>query len=167
MRKEKIRRKFNLLRIFIVIILLILLVNNFGSSSNFITPPKIIEPKIETEQIIKLTPVNVYQKIIEYKIEHPKIVFSQIMVETGHLNSDGAKIKNNLFGFINKKGHMSFGSWEESIEYYKEWQERKYISGNYYKFLKKVGYAEDSLYIGKLIKMEYLIFRNNKLNLEL
>jgi len=166
MTKEKLKQKFNLLRIPITIIILILFVNKFGGGAVIVNKTQIPEVKIETEQIVKLTPVNVYNKIVEYKIEHPKIVFSQVMVETGHLKSQGARINNNLFGFNNKTGHMSFESWEESIVYYKEWQDKKYIGGNYYNFLKKVGYAKDSLYISKLIRMEYVLFNNLKYGMD-
>jgi hypothetical protein len=151
MTKEKITKTL------IIITFLFLLSNKIGGETYIESKPQIIE----TEENIKLTPVNVYKKIIEYKIEHPKIVFSQVMVETGQLKSQGARIKNNLFGFNNKSGHMEFDSWEESIVYYKEWQDKKYIGGNYHNFLKKVGYAKDSMYIRKLILMESKLFKNS------
>lgn len=149
-------KKENITKTLIILTFLFLLSNKIGGEIYNKTIPQITE----TEKIIKLTPVNVYRKIVEYKIEHPKIVFSQVMVETGHLKSQGAIINNNLFGFNNKSGHMSFDSWEESILYYKEWQDKKYFGGNYHKFLKKVGYAKDSLYIVKLINMENKLFKN-------
>jgi len=166
MTKENFKQKTNLLRTPITLILLILFVFKLGGEPKFEDKPQIIDTNIEEVQVIKLTPVNVYKKIIEYEIEHPKIVFSQVMVETGNLKSKGAKIKNNLFGFFNKSGHMSFDSWEESIIYYKEWQNKKYIGGNYYNFLKKVGYAEDSLYISKLMRMEYILFNKLKYGMD-
>jgi hypothetical protein len=149
--------KHILLKTLITLTLLFLLSNSI-SEENYNKPkPQIIE----TEEIMSLTPVNVYKKIIEYKIEYPKIVFSQVMVETGQLKSQGARIKNNLFGFNNKTGHMEFDTWEQSIAYYKEWQDKKYFGGNYHNFLKKVGYAKDSMYISKLILMESKLFKNS------
>jgi len=106
MTKENFKQKTNLLRTPITLILLILFVFKLGGEPKFEDKPQIIDTNIEEVQVIKLTPVNVYKKIIEYEIEHPKIVFSQVMVETGNLKSKGAKIKNNLFGFFNKSGHM-------------------------------------------------------------
>lgn len=166
MTRENFKQKFNLLKIPITIMLLILLVNNFGRGSIITTRYEKNQEILKKDIIIKLTPINVYKKIIEYEIEHPKIVFSQVMIETGHLKSQGARIDNNLFGFTKKSGHIKFCSWEESVVYYKEWQDRKYNGGNYYVFLEKVGYATDSLYISKLIKMEHILFNKLKYGMD-
>jgi len=105
------------------------------------------------EEKLELTLENVYHMIIEHKIHHPKIVFSQVILETGHLKSGGARIHNNLFGFTTHNGHMKFETWVESVEYYKKWQEKRYVEkkyDDYYDFLTQINYAEDTLYIQKL-----------------
>ena len=142
--------KQNIIKILITMSLLFIFITKIE-----IHPAPILT-EVKSEEPLKLTPVNVYQKILDYEIEHPKIVFSQVMLETGRLKSGGAKIHNNLFGFTTKNGHKVFDNWEDSIAYYKKWQERKYNGGDYYTFLQNVGYAEDTLYINKLTKI-----RNN------
>jgi poly(A) polymerase Pap1 len=120
------------------------------------------QPQKEMVAQIKITPFNVYNKIVEYEFDHPKIVFSQVMVETGNLK----RIKNNnLFGF-RYKTYLKFETWEDCVKYAKKWQDKKYIKGDYYSFLKKIGYAEDSLYISKIKRMEKIIFNTNLYGLE-
>jgi hypothetical protein len=62
------------------------------------------------------------------------------------------KIKNNLFGFRNSKGYMRFRTWQESVKFMAGWQKRKKLSSkeNYYVFLDRINYAEDTTYIDKL-----------------
>jgi len=166
MKKENSSNKFNFLRIPITILLLIVFVNNFNNSPIIASEKIIVVPKIEVKEIVKLTPVNVWKKIIEYEIEQPKIVFSQVMLETGQLKSEGAIIDNNLFGFYKQGAHRVFESWEESVIFYKEWQDKRYVGGNYYKFLKKIGYAKDSMYISKLMNIQTKLFKNSEYGME-
>lgn len=163
MTKEKIVKKFNKLKIPLTILLVLIFIQNFGGGLT-------INPEIKVKQIaelekteeVRLTPENLYQMIIDYKFEHPKVVFSQVMWETGNLT----KVKNNnLFGFRGTK-YLKFDSWEDCIIYAKNWQDKKYVTGNYYDFLKRVKFAEDSLYINKIKKMEHVIFKGNKYGLE-
>lgn len=163
MTKKKIVNKFNKLKVLLTLLLVLLFVENFGGGV-------VIIPEIKTKEIgelekthqIKLTPSNLYQKIIDYEFEHPKIVFSQVMWETGNLT----RIKNNnLFGFRSTK-YLKFDSWEDCIIYAKKWQDKRYITGNYYDFLERINFAEDSLYISKIKKMERLIFKFNRYGLE-
>jgi hypothetical protein len=59
-----------------------------------------------------------------------------------------------MFGFrhkswitvTNPKGYKEWDSWQESVSYYKRWQDRKYNGGDYYEFLSNVGYAEAEKY---------------------
>lgn len=109
-----------------------------------------------------LTKECVYEYIVECKIKHPDIVYKQALLETGYLTSYNYRKRNNLFGFrhpkyvtnTNKYGYFIFSDPYESVRYYKLWQDKKYKGGNYYLFLKTVGYAEDSLYIYKLKKLK-------------
>jgi hypothetical protein len=48
---------------------------------------------------------------------------------------------------------MRFKSVEECVEYYKTWQTKRYVKGDYFEFLKKIGYAEEEGYIELLKKM--------------
>jgi len=133
---------------------------SFGTYNQLI----ILNEEIEE---LELTIKNVYDKILEYDIQHPEIVFSQVILETGHLKSGGALNDNNLFGFTTRNGHMKFEHWEESIIYYKDWQDKRYDDGNYFYFLTNIGYAEDSLYIQKITQIHKTYFIDNKYEINL
>lgn len=107
----------------------------------YITPES-IDNKFSTE--------NLYQYIKALGIQHTDIVYKQAILETGHFTSKAFKIKNNLFGFTYNSTLISFANWKESVRYYANWQLRKYKKGDYYTFLKDIGYAQDTLYIHKL-----------------
>lgn len=110
-----------------------------------------------------IEPSEVYSYIVEKGIEHPEIVYSQALLETGHFKCKNCSLKkNNLFGFRTRNGYISFSSWEESIDYYKAWQDRHYKGGNYYDFLnclyktrsgRCVRYATEPTYTERLKKV--------------
>lgn len=85
-------------------------------------------------------------------VKHIKIVLAQAKLETGNFKSNYFKKRNNLFGFKGNHGYLYFNSWKECCKYYKRWQKKRYKGGDYYHFLKKVGYAVDPTYIKKLKK---------------
>ncbi len=80
--------------------------------------------------------------ICEQKILHPDIVIKQVIHETGWLKSPFLMSKNNLFGFRNKR-YLSFDSWQESVLYYKKWQDKYYTNTeeDYYHFLVRIKYG--------------------------
>lgn len=88
-----------------------------------------------------------------YGIHHPKIVYAQAILETGHFKSDLCVNNNNLFGLYDssRKKYYDFNHWSESVLMYKQLVQYKYKPPNdYYKFLDNIGYAEDPHYINKL-----------------
>lgn len=91
-----------------------------------------------------------------YGIDHPNIVLAQTLLETGRYKCTNCSLdKNNLFGFISRKGgYMSFNRWEESVKEYRHWQKKYYKGGDYYNFLYNIGYATDPEYINKLKLIE-------------
>lgn len=93
---------------------------------------------------------NVYQEIKHQNIECPDVVIKQAILETGNFTSNVCKTKHNLFGFLIKEGYLKFNNWRESVIYYKKWQQKRYKGGDYYQFLSKIGYAEDTSYENKL-----------------
>lgn len=100
----------------------------------------------------------VYQACVYYGVHHPEIVVSQAILETGHYRSLSCKIDNNLFGLYNskKKEYFKFNHWTESVEAYKNMIQYKYKDEeDYYNFLTRIGYAEDSLYIQKIKRIGY------------
>jgi hypothetical protein len=91
-------------------------------------------------------------ELVKVGIKEHTIVYNQALLETGNFKSDYFNNRFNLFGFRSKNGYMKFDSWKDCVGYYKTWQVKRYKGGDYYKFLTKVGYAEDTLYIKKLKK---------------
>lgn len=110
---------------------------------------QVIEPKSFAD--------SVYMYICELQIKHPQIVMTQALIETGNFQAKGIMSKNNLFGFMMHRRVMEFGSWRESVEYYKRWQDRKYTkpTEDYYKFLRRIKYATSKTYIKKLKQHAY------------
>lgn len=95
-----------------------------------------------------------YDKLSAYirlkEIKYPEIVIKQALLESGSFTSNVFNTCNNLFGFRTASGYLKFRNWRGSVDYYADWQNRKYKKGNYYDFLRRVGYAEDSTYVQKL-----------------
>jgi len=104
---------------------------------------------------------NVLRYLDYFEIAHKDIVYKQSLIETGNFSSEIFHQNNNLFGMHNpyKRATTSTGSnrhcatystYLESIKDYKIYQDYYYKGGNYYNFLQRIGYAEDSVYITKL-----------------
>ncbi len=91
------------------------------------------------------------QQIKDKGIKHPEIVYAQYRLETGNGVSRAFTEYNNAFGFTLKGRLMRFKSVNACVEYYKTWQDKRYVTGDYYVFLQKIGYATDENYI-KLLK---------------
>ncbi|MGV8961886.1 MAG: glucosaminidase domain-containing protein [Candidatus Saccharimonadaceae bacterium] len=112
---------------------------------------------------IPLTIENVVIVLKQAEIQHVDIVLKQIKLETNYLQSKLALEKNNLFGF-RANHYLAFDTWQESIYYYKQWQDKRYKGGDYYTFLRKVGYASDVSYISKLKKIQHKEHIKNLIN---
>ena len=93
---------------------------------------------------------NLISELKRNKIKHPQIVLAQAKLETASYTSDVCKNHNNLFGLRRGSSYRRYSHWTESIKAYKELIQSRYKGGNYYEFLKKIGYANDPEYINKL-----------------
>ena len=85
-----------------------------------------------------------------YGIHHPDMVYAKEILETEHFKSVGCLKHNNFFGLYNSKTkkYCRFNNWSESIVVYKDWIQRRYKPPNdYYRFLERVNYASDPLYM--------------------
>lgn len=131
--------------IFIVIVMFGLRLYQFRDKPVYIKKPKIV-----TLDTFKLTQKYVYTKLVEYDVKHPKIVLRQVLQETGHFTSRVCLEDTNLFGLFNGKRYLHFSTYEEGIECYLKNIQRKYKGGDYYEFLRKLPYAQDSTYVDKL-----------------
>lgn len=88
-----------------------------------------------------------------YNMQEPIIVLAQAKLETGDYKSYQCLVNNNLFGLFNSKtgNYFKFNHWTESIEAYKKYIEyKRRPNENYYDFLNRIGYAEDTAYVNKL-----------------
>ena len=104
------------------------------------------------EEILFPTPQEVADYILFSQILYPEIVLKQAILETGWFKSKLYLQSKNLFGFRYKKTYMKFKSWQQCIDYYKRWQQRKYldIHEDYYDFLIRIKYASSTQYIQTL-----------------
>lgn len=127
--------------------------------------------KIKATILITLLPIltlaqkkhsqeEVYNKMVEVGITHPKIVLKQAIHESANLKYKYAQKKNNYLGLMNSKGNLRyFDSLESSLVFYKERIQNRYKGGDYWKFLAKIGYAEDPNYNKKVqnVKLDFII----------
>lgn len=93
------------------------------------------------------------EALVYYEVDHPEIVYAQAILETGWFTSDLCLDSNNLFGLYNSKKlqYYRFNHWAESVVAYIKLVQYKYKPpDDYYKFLSRIGYAEDKDYIRKL-----------------
>jgi flagellum-specific peptidoglycan hydrolase FlgJ len=99
---------------------------------------------------------EVYNYLVKIDCKYPDIVTSQAILETGHFKSYSCKKRNNLFGLWNhaKQKFYNFDSWQDSCHAYLKMIQYKYKDGDYYVFLKNIGYASDSEYINKLKRIK-------------
>ena len=102
-----------------------------------------------------------YQLIKDAGIKCPKIVYAQMMFESGYLDCTDCSWSNsnNPFGFFWKGKYIRFCHIEDAIRYYKWWQGELYKGGNYYTFLDRIGYATDPNYIKNLKQVYKSIFK--------
>lgn len=118
----------------------------------------IIEPTVSPsppEPVFFQKPVKegLKEALVFYGIQHPDIVYAQAILETGHFQSYGCLEDNNLFGLYNSRDrkYHRFDHWTDGVIAYREWIQRRYKPPeDYYKFLQRIGYAEDPNYINKL-----------------
>ena len=110
----------------------------------------------------ELTMLNLLEVIREVGLSNGLIVLAQALLETGHFSSSVCKEYNNLFGLYDSKNreYFRFNRWEDSVVAYQRMIQYRYKGGNYFQFLKSIGYAEDPRYIVKLARMVKSIYKD-------
>ena len=106
---------------------------------------------------------SIYTEILTLRLEHPEIVYQQIMHETGELTSVLFKTNKNLFGMkasgnrattsnIVVNGYKWYPNWRESLIDYALFQMAYYRNLEKDEYYSKLGrsYAEDENYINLL-----------------
>jgi len=121
---------------------------------------KIEKEKIIEEVVLKpLNTKNLLEELKKHNVKHPEIVLRQSIMESGWFKCTSCSMRyNNPFGFRypswvdkdNPLGYLKFDTWQDAVKYYKKWQKKRYKGGDYYEFLKNIGYAQDPNYIKKL-----------------
>jgi len=93
---------------------------------------------------------QVLAEIQRQGIPHPHIVLAQARLETGNFRSDRCRRDHNLFGMKRGRRYAKYSNWRESVKDYKQRISSRYNGGDYYAFLRRIGYASDPNYIGKV-----------------
>jgi flagellum-specific peptidoglycan hydrolase FlgJ len=90
-------------------------------------------------------------------IAHKEIVMHQAILETGWFRAEFLMSRNNLFGF-RSKNYLRFNNWKESVDYYQQWQKKRYTDPkeDYYKFLERIKYGSRG-YSNGLRKIKYTL----------
>ena len=103
----------------------------------------------EDRNFINKSPEEGLREALEYyDIKYPDIVYAQAILETGNFKSKICKRKNNLFGLRKGKRYVKYNHWVDSVIAYKNKIQNRYKEGeDYYKFLKRIKYAENPKYI--------------------
>ncbi len=104
------------------------------------------------------TKTEVYNELILQEVKHPEIVLKQAILETNSGQTGVGKTHNNKLAFRTKSGYIKFDNWQQSVVYYKQWQDKHYKEGDYYQFLscmykvngQCVSYSTSKEYINKL-----------------
>lgn len=108
-----------------------------------------------------LTWKNIDYWLWYFEVDCMEVVKAQIILESDSLRSRLATEQNNLFGMglahsrptsahYERNGYAGYTSYIESIKDIKYFQMSYFHGGDYFEFIRKCGYAEDSLYIPKL-----------------
>ncbi len=97
-------------------------------------------------------------------VKYKEIVAAQAILETGHFKSQLCMEAHNLFGLrrASDGSYFTFDSWEESVVCYRDAVQYKYNGGDYYAFLRRIGYAEDRRYTAKVRELEKRYFGEEK-----
>lgn len=115
---------------------------------------------------MKCTKESVYMALKELDIQHPDIVYAQIIIESANLNSKLYKTNNNIIGMKHpkrrlttsegsKNGYAYYKDWYSCLEDYAIYQQYvlkdKIVSRSQYLYFLKKNYAKDPKYKQKLI----------------
>jgi flagellum-specific peptidoglycan hydrolase FlgJ len=94
---------------------------------------------------------QVLAEIQRQGIQHPHIVLAQARLETGNFKSDRCRRDHNLFGMKKGSRYATYRHWRDSVKDYKQRISSRYQGGDYYAFLKRIGYASDPAYQRKVM----------------
>lgn len=98
------------------------------------------------------TKEQVAKELQRQNVPHWRIVLAQARLETGNFKSRRCREQHNLFGIKHRGKYASYRRWQDSVTDYKRSISSRYKGGDYYAFLKRIGYASDPNYQRKLMQ---------------
>jgi putative S-layer protein / peptidoglycan endo-beta-N-acetylglucosaminidase len=109
-------------------------------------------PEAEIVPELELNLENLSDVLDQYGIKFKKIVMAQALLETGNFTSNVCLTIHNIFGLRRPSdgSYFEFPNWMDCVRAYRDAVQYKYISGDYYAFLDRIGYAEDKAYTSKV-----------------
>ena len=101
---------------------------------------------------LELTLENLSDVLDQYGIKFKKIVMAQALLETGNFTSNICLTIHSIFGLRRPSdgSYFEFPNWMDCVRAYRDAVQYKYVSGDYYDFLDRIGYAEDKAYTSKV-----------------
>lgn len=80
---------------------------------------------------------DIYNYAAKIGIEQPEYCAAHAIKECGWaLESNGAKMRNNYFGFSDGHNYLTFETMEECVQYYASWKKKYQKGRNYHDFLR-------------------------------
>ena len=158
-------RKFDWINIstFILVVSLSIFVGWFFTSKIIKIESKKENNQLEFAKDSLTLQDSVYSYIFELRLDHPEVVFAQVMLESNKLSSKLFRENHNLFGMKIagnrpttaigvKNGYAYYKTWRESVIDYALYQAayRRNLSKEEYYIKLGENYAEDSEYVQKL-----------------
>lgn len=114
----------------------------------------VVHDTIRAKAIVPLlNEKNVLAELKKLNVPHTKIVLAQSKLESGNYKSKLTKTHNNIFGLRKGNKYRKYNNWQACVKDYKKYISSKYKGGDYYKFLEKLGYAENPNYTNLLKDM--------------
>lgn len=142
----------------IILIILFCFVSMSFHDVTMIPKQQVVE--VRDTSFLEITELNdsiLYLALVHYDIKHPKAVLAQAKLESGNYTSSHCRNRNNFLGLYDsrKKEYFKFSHWTDCIQGYKDMIEYKLKENeDYYRFLKRIGYASDPSYIEKVKRIE-------------
>ena len=93
---------------------------------------------------------EVRAEIARQGIPHPAVVLAQARLETGNFTSKLCRTRHNIFGIRAGKKYKYYRRWQDCVADYKRRISSRYHGGDYYTFLRRIGYASDPRYAAKV-----------------
>lgn len=93
---------------------------------------------------------QVAKELVRQGVPHSRIVLAQARLESGNFKSALYKRTNNPFGIKHNGKYAHYSDWRKAIADYKKRISSRYNGGDYFAFLRRIGYAEDPAYSAKI-----------------